>query len=182
MTPWRDVKSWCLGENDTWGTCWFAMLGNALVLETGEVMSDGEILNAAREIEGLNDQDRSTDRGEAMEAGFRYVQKNGWPGDASLTIASWTPTSDLAATIQRRGYAMCGIALPDSADGDGYDFSDNAMARKAPGVHGHAILVVEAVPGSVTFITWGAPQTVSSAWWDAYARQTYEVELVGWGG
>jgi len=146
VTNWRDIPEWCLGANDEWGTCAFAMVGNHVVLLGKGVMNDGEVLNAAREIEGLNTQDRSTDKGESLQALFDYIQKNGWPGDPTFTIASWSKVrlSDVPAVIVRRQASECWVMLPMTPDGSEYDFSDDAVNRNAEAVYAHAVLLVEA--------------------------------------
>ena len=177
---WRDVPvlgGWCLGLNDEFGTCAFAAVGNHAVLLGKGVMSDGEILNAAHWIEGLNDQDKSTDRGENVETLLNWIKTNGWPGDQTFTIASWSkvPMDEVAATIASRGAAESWLYLPMATDGINYDFTDGALARNAPGVYAHAVLVVKATPEEVTFITWARPQSVSRAWAEKYFQAFYDV-------
>lgn len=180
MTNWRDITEWCRqGDQDnSFGVCAFAMVGNHVVLLGKGVMPDGEVLNAAREIEGLNTQDRSTDKGESLQALFDYIQKHGWPGDPTLTIASWSkvPLSDVPAVIARRQASECWIMLPMTPDGSDYDFSDDAVNRNAEAVYAHAVLLVEANPYGFTFITWGRPQGVSMRWAQRYLQEAFDVE------
>lgn len=180
MVNWRDIKipeGWTLGANDTFGTCAFAMCANHRVMLGGDVMPDGEVLNAAREIEGLNTQDKSTDRGENVEALFDYIKANGWPGDPTLTIASWSKVdlADVAATIARRAACPSWLMLPMNEDGSDYDFSDGALFRGAVGAYAHAVCVVECDGRNLTFITWARPQTVSISWAQAYFRESFDV-------
>jgi hypothetical protein len=178
MTNRRDIPQWCLGANDQFGTCAFVSCANHVILLGKGVMSDGEILNAAREIEGLNDQDPSTDRGENMEALFGYIQANGWPGDSTLTISEWSKVdlADVAATIAQRQACPSWLMLPMMADGSDFDFSDDAVFRGAAGGPAHAVCVVEADGRNLTMITWARPVTVSMSWAQAYFRCCYDVE------
>ena len=178
MTPWRSVQQWCDGGNTKFGTCFLAMFGNWFALTTGEVMTDGEVENAYSQIAGFSPLDPATDHGVAFEIGLEYLRKNGWPPDPSITVTSWAPTSNLAGTIARRGAAFGYLELPMNAARDGYDFSDDALARKAPGEYGHAVLIVDASPP--VFVTWANPQGVSDAWLAAYGR-AYEVVLADGG-
>ena len=177
VPDWRSITEWCLGANDRFGTCFFAMVGNFRVANGEPAMPDGEIENAAREMEGFNPYDPATDHGENLEAGFKYIHDNGWPGDPTQRIASWTKVAlpQLADTLNHRNGAPAWLMLPMTADGTGYDFSDDALARNAPGVYAHAVLVVYAAPEGLTFITWANPQGVSAKWAETYFKGFYDV-------
>lgn len=170
---WTTVETWCAPPSLDWGVCWWAMCGNKEVLETGQRMPDVEIMSAARAMEGLNPYDRSTDHGELMEVGFRYLMTEGWPGDPTLKPVSWRRTATVEEAIAEAGSAEVALMLP-SLDG-GWCFTDEAVAAGVQGTGGHAVLAVCADPDWVTFITWGAPQRVSRAWWSRYCVATYAV-------
>lgn len=174
---WRDITEWChQGEGDQFGLCFWAMCGNRAVLEGRGVMSVGEIENAAREMNGFDPYIAATDKGENLEAGFRFIQANGWPADPTLGIRVWCPVGldELSAVIERRGGAECWLMLPMAEDGSGYAFDDEAIFRGATGVYAHAVEVVEFDGRNVTFITWGKPQTVSLSWAQCYFRGQFE--------
>lgn len=175
---WKDVTEWCLGANDRFGTCAYAMVGNHRIMLGSAVMPDGEIENAARAIEGFNPYIAATDRGENLEALFDYIEQNGWPGDFTLKISQWSKIalSQLAETIARRSAAPTWLMLPMNEAGDDYDFSEDAIFRGAVGVDAHAVCVVEADSRNVTFITWARPVTVSLSWAQRYFRGSYDVE------
>ena len=168
MTPnWR-AKSWCMGANDRFGTCFYAMAGNWLSFYTDEIMSDGEIENAARVMERFSAYDPSSDHGILMQQGIDYILANGWPGDPMLKpdrVDVQDPAA-IVATVRRYDCAFIGLALPEDQD-----FSDAALGQE--GVSGHAVFGVEATPDAVTFITWQRPQVVSMAWWRRFARQSF---------
>lgn len=175
---WRDVPEWVMGANDRFGVCSFVACANHIVMLGKGVMGEGEVLNAARVIEGLNDQDPSTDHGERMEDLFRYIQQNGWPGDSTLTINSWRPVplTDLRAVIAKRQAAPCWMMLPKTEDGTDFDFSDDATFRGARGEASHAVCLVECDGRNLTMITWARPVTVSVSWAQCYLRQAYDIE------
>jgi hypothetical protein len=178
MIGWRDVPQFChQGEDDQFGLCFWAMCGNHAVLQDRGVMPVGEIENAAREMEGFNPYIEATDRGESLEAGFRYIHENGWPGDPTLTISAWSkvPLVDVGNVILRRGACEAWAMLPMNMAGDDYDFSDGAVLRDALGAYAHAILIVEATPYGLTIITWGRSQWVPMVWARKYFRDCYEV-------
>jgi len=179
MTPWRDVAQWCLGGNDRYGVCLLCVPANFVVQSGGGVMSEGEVEYAASQIEGLNVLDPSTDHGATFEAGLAKLQQQGWPPDPALTVHSWRKIarSEVAASISDGQMTGLAIALPMNAAGDGYDFTDDALRRKAPGLHGHAVYVVQAE--SCVFVTWARCQGVTDAWLAEYGRGFYRVDFRG---
>lgn len=177
LPPWRDVPQWCGGGNDKYGDCFLAMFGNRLAQTTGEIMSDAEVLRAANQIEGLNVLDHSTDRGIVFETGLNLLMAKGWPPDPELTVKSWRTISlaEMPASLAAGKMVGAAIKLPMTADGTDYDFSDDAMARKAASVGAHAVYVVDAAP--FMFVTWARLQGISAAWWEAYGLALYEIDF-----
>jgi hypothetical protein len=177
---WRSItdrRGWCMGANDHFGTCYWVMLANFRIVNGFPVMPDGEIENAAREMEGFNPYDPATDHGENLEAGFNYINEHGWPGDPTQRIGSWREVTfpQVAETIALRKGVPAWLMLPMTADRTDYDFTDDALVREAPGVHPHAVLVVYAAPEGLTFITWANPQGVSARWAETYFKGFYDI-------
>lgn len=139
-------------------------------------MPVAEIENAAREMIGFSPYDETTDRGEVLEIGFRYIHDHGWPGDETLTISSWRSVTldETPDVIARRNATEAWVMLPMNEDGDDYDWSDAALDRNAEGKYAHAILIVEANQYGFTAITWGRPQGFSWAWARKYLGGAYE--------
>lgn len=180
MTPWRSIKRWCMGGNDEFPTCFWAMFANDYLLTTGIAMPTVEIMNAAREMVGLNPYDRSTDHGEYLDAGFRYIMGHGWPGDPLLKPDDWHKINvdKIDATIIDLGAVCAWCMLPMIVGDDGEDepdFSDYSLHNGITGTAPHALLLVETQPNEMTAITWARPQSFSRAWWDAYGRDCYAV-------
>lgn len=175
MTPWPDVLRWCDGGNTIWGSCFLAIFGNRLAQTTGQVMSDAEVLEAANKIEGLNVLDRSTDRGITFESGLTKLQASGWPPDPMLTVKSWRAitAAEIAATLNAGIMVGRAIALPMNAAGDDYDWTDDALIRRAPGIYGHAVYA----PDPLVCITWANPQGATEAWWGEYGRGVYAIDF-----
>lgn len=171
---WHDIKKWCLGENDRWGSCWFAGIGNWDILHGGIPMPDVEIESAARAMEGWSSRDPSTDHGMNMEAGFTRLVAEGWPGNPMLRPMSWSRTNDFAATIRDHRCALAWCMLPRGPAGD-WDLTNQAVRTEAEPEGGHAILLVQATPEWITMITWGEPRIVSVGWWSIYGRDCYDL-------
>ena len=181
LFDYRSVPHWCHqgADDDRYGLCDWAMMGNLMVCRGQPVLPNVEIQSAARAMEGFATRDPTTDRGEIIEDVFRYVRDRGWPGDPLQRIRDWRSVTlnDVPGVIERQRAAPAWLMIPLDADGTGYDFSDGAVDRDAPGVYAHAVLVVDAGDG-VTFITWAAPKVVSRRWAERYFRGFYEVEWV----
>ena len=174
---WRQVPTWSLGGNDRYGDCTFVSLANFHDLVTAvagkpEVMMEAEAEHFYAVEAGFNSQDASTDRGEVLKKVLAYWAENGWPGDAELKPKDWgSCTHDQAdGIITRYGAYFAWVMLPHTADCEDWDWSDDALARNAPGEGAHAILVVEKTPVGRVVITWAEPQGVSDAWWARYAQ------------
>lgn len=167
-------RKWILAENDRWGSCFFAMIANWDLIHGGVPMSDVEIESAARAMEGWSARDPSTDRGENMEDGFRYLMAHGWPGDPLLRVVSWRPiaTDEIAATVQLHKCAPAWVMLPDVPDDD--DPFGEATLSLEP-VKAHALLLIEADDAHLTVVSWGEVWLVPWAWWIKFGRQAYDV-------
>ena len=171
---WRDVKKWCMGANDEFGTCAYAMVGNQRIMLGDAVMGDGEIENAARELEGFNPYIKATDKGINVEVLFNFL-KDGWPGDPMLQVTSWSRVAVNSVADMGNTGAPSWLLIPMTADGTDYDFTDDALRRRAPGKYAHAVLSVELSTLGLTFITWAEPKTVSLAWAREYFQAFYSV-------
>jgi hypothetical protein len=178
ILPYRSVTQWTHQgpPDDRFGLCFYAMCGNHAVILGHDPMVEAEVENAAREMEGFNEWIKATDKGENLEVGFRYIHDRGWPGDPTLTIASWSQIGleQLPATIASRGASETWLLLPMNADGTNYDWTDDALVRGAPGIYAHAVLAVDAASG-LTVVTWGGLKTVSENWARTYLRGQYDV-------
>lgn len=186
MTTWRDVPAWCLGENNEFGTCFFAMIANWHLLNTTlagdpQTMMDGEIEYADSVMTGFNPMNAASDKGEALVTGFDYLMASGWPAVPTLRPPSWheVTDADVADALSRYGCLCCWVMLPQ--DENGWDLSDAALAAGMRGTGPHAVLMVESGADGIWLITWGEARRVSRAWWAAYGRQQFALVHPGRG-
>lgn len=182
---WRPVTEWCLGENDTFGTCAFAAIGNLHCIVTTangvpEIMSDGEIEAMDHAVTGFDPMDPATDKGAQLKAVLDYWTNNGWVGDPTLKPVWYGDCSkhDIAEDIRLYGgvYAWC--MLPKR--GDDWDFSDGALEASVPGTGAHAVLIVGADAGSLWIVTWARVVEISAMWWQTYGQESYAVLHPAW--
>ena len=183
MTAWRDAP-FIMGGNDTFNDCTETCCANAYILHATlagnpVAMEDAEVERFDSILTGFNPHE-GDDQGVAVETALAEWCRDGWPGDPIIKPSGYRPVAldGLRDALTRCQGAPSWIMLPMTADGTGYDFSDDAVTRDAPGVGAHAVLVVQADDFGVVFITWGKPQGVS---WDGargYWRGSFEVE---WG-
>lgn len=173
MTPWPDVLRWCDGGNARYEDCFVTMFGNRLAQTTGQVMSNAEVLRAGDVLSNVATP--SAIEGTTFEAGLTKIQASGWPPDPMLTVKSWRTitAAEIAATLNAGLMVGRAVALPMNAAGDDYDWTDDALARKAPGIYGHAVYA----PDPLVCITWANPQGATKAWWDEYGRGVWAIDF-----
>jgi hypothetical protein len=176
-----EVADLCLGENNTFGTCGFAGIGNGHALVTAvcsppeQVMSDGEIELMDHAVTGFMPTDRASDHGAALVTILDYWLAHGWAGDPTLVPLDRCVIAreQIAAAIDAVGWAYSWFQLP-MTDGQ-YDLSDLAVRNGAPGIAAHCMTVLGASPGRFTVATWGKKRILTSAWMDAYWRGGFAV-------
>ncbi len=184
---WKDVDTWCLGENDTFGTCAFAMCGNHdCVVSTfngaPEIMSDGEIEAMDHAVTGFIPTDPKSDHGTAVATLLQYWHTNGWTGDPMFKPVTWHQVTfdQIADTIKNYAACYAWFMLPHTPDGIDYDFSDDAVTNNVPGVGPHAMLIVGAQPGFFQIVTWGEVKTVSEEWITKFGQGYFAVQHPNW--
>jgi hypothetical protein len=174
------VKDYCLGENDTFGTCGFAGIGNGHAVVTTiaghpEVMSDGEIELMDNRVTGFMPTDRTSDHGAALVTILDYWAKYGWAGDPTLVPVDRQEIQrdQIADAIDAMGWAYCWFQLP-SIDGQ-FDLSDASVQLRIQGRAAHCMTVTDAAQGLFHVATWGVRRIVTDAWMDVYWRGGYAV-------
>jgi hypothetical protein len=174
------ISKFCLGLNDTFGTCGFAGIGNGHAVVTAqlgepEIMSDGEISLMDSRVTGFMPTDRSTDHGAALITILDYWAEHGWAGDPTLIPLDRQEIrrDQIADAIDAMGWAYCWFQLP-KIDGQ-FDLSDASVQQRVQGGLAHCMTVIDASPGLFHVATWGMRRIVTEAWMDAYFRGGYAV-------
>lgn len=180
------VERFCLGENDTFGTCAFAGIGNGHVIVTtvvkgvGEVMSDGEIEAMDHAVTGFMPTDPASDHGAALSAVLDYWAANGWAGDPTLVPLDRQAIEkrQIADAVDAMGWAYCWFQLPMIDDDP--DLSDASVNQGIEGSAAHCMTVTDAAPGLFWVATWGERRAVTAAWMDRYWRGGFAVLHRDW--
>lgn len=174
MTTWHDVDwSKTMGGNDEEGDCGEVACANRVnILIQPLIVGRTEIERFYTIETGWTAENPGSDKGSIMELIIKDWVANGWPSDPTIKPAGYEvfQPKDIGAAVQE--YTACPCAITLTAD---QDFTDAAIDK--PGAFGHGVLVVEATPISVTFISWARIIVVSMAWWLAFARQVFGVDL-----
>jgi hypothetical protein len=184
--PVDEANGWVLGENDRFGTCAFAMVGNHWSIITTangklQILEDGEISRMDSVTTGFNPQDKTTDHGIVLEKLLIWWTEKGWISDSLLKPTDFhgITIDGIAATIRDYGAAYAWWRLPVDRDGNA-DFTDLAIIDAVPGTLGHAMLVVGSEPGWYYVVTWATIKRVSAAWVARYLGGAFAVSLPQW--
>lgn len=179
------VKKYCLGMNDTFGTCALAGVGNGHAIVTTvagqpEIMTDGEIGLMYHDVTGFMPTDRTTDHGAALSAVLDYWAEHGWAGDPTLVPVDRQEIrrDQIADAIDAMGWAYCWFQLPMIDDDP--DLSDASVRQGIVGGPAHCMTVTDASPGLFHVATWGERRIVTDAWMDLYWRGGFAVQHPQW--
>jgi hypothetical protein len=178
------VPEWSLGGNDKFGDCGFVSVCNLIdvVKAVGgnpQVVGEGEALYFYNKEAGFNSQNPATDRGSVLADVIRYWMENGWPADPTYKPVGFCAIEpvQIHQAVHSLGGAPAWCSLPVDANGDP-DWSDNAIGTQP--ADGHAVLIVQSDPESLTLITWAQPVTVSLKWWHVFGCGQFAVRLPDW--
>lgn len=179
------ITRFCLGENNIFGTCGYAGVGNGNVVVTyvngdPQIMSDGEIEAMYGRVAQFMPTDPTTDHGSALEAILTEWETNGWVGDPTFKPLGWCqiPMGQIPAAIHGLGWAYTWCRLP-LTDGN-WDFSDLALRNGTPGTGPHCVTMIRSAPGVKEIVTWGERRVITDAWWAAYGAGAYAVRHPAW--
>lgn len=174
MTPWPQIDwSQTLAGNDEEGDCGPVSLANLVDLVYGPPLVERtEVERLYTVASGWTAENPGSDNGVVLEALIDDWIANGWPADPTIqpTAKERFAPRDIEAALAK--YPACPSAIMLTGD---QDFSDTALTKAR--AFGHAVLVVQAGPDGVRFVTWGRVVLVSRAWWDAFAREVWGVCL-----
>jgi len=175
------LTTFCLGENNTFGTCAFAGIGNGHAVVTNvcsppvQIMSDGEIERMDNAVTGFIPTDRLSDHGAALITVLNYWRDHGWAGDPTMVPLDRQEitVNQISAAVDAMGWAYCGFQLP-KIDGE-FDLSDKSVRDGVPGKDAHCMTVIGASPGFFEVATWGERRTVTDTWMRTYFRCGYAI-------
>jgi hypothetical protein len=184
------VKTWGMMDNDQIGDCTCAAAGHLIMEWTAnagkkmDTPSDQQIVAAYSAITGYNPTTGANDNGAVEIDVLNYWRQTGIAGHkigayVALEPANHTHIMDSVYIFQG---CYIGVQLPISAMAQ---VQNNQLWSVPPGGTtgdgakgswgGHAIPVVAYDSRGVTCVTWGAPQSMTWSFWEAYCEEAYAI-------
>ena len=186
----QKVKAWPMMRNDDLGDCTCAAAGHLIMEWTanaGKKMvtpTDAQIVAAYSAITGYNPQTGANDNGAVEIDVLNYWRQSGLAGDkigayVALEPANHTHIMDAVYIFEG---CYIGLQLPNSAKAQTQNHQPwsvppgGAVGDGAKGSWGgHAIPVVAYDARGLTVVTWGALQTMTWGFWEAYCEEAYAI-------
>jgi hypothetical protein len=172
------ISSWGMMLNDILGICTIAGLGHSqqvVSLCAGEEITppDAVIEQGYETLCGYNPSDPSTDQGGVEMDILSTVSTTGFAGMKLLGFVSPDPQNidhvKKAIALFRSVYV--GASMPLSAQNSGVWDVVSGDEGVPGGWGGHCMVGPKYDPSQVNFITWGANQAATWAWWQKYVDE-----------
>lgn len=184
------VKSWGMMENDEIGDCTCAAAGHLIMEWTanaGQKMvtpTDQQIVAAYSAITGYNPQTGANDNGAVEIDVLNYWRQSGIAGRKIGAFAALEPSNHIHVMDSVYIFEGCyiGLQLPISAQAQVQNHQPWSVPPGGPtgdgkpgSWGGHAVPVVAYDARGVTVVTWGALQTMTWSFWEAYCDEAYAI-------
>lgn len=188
LTP--KVKAWGMMENDQIGDCTCAAAGHLIMEWTanaGKKMvtpSDKQIVAAYSAITGYNPTTGANDNGAVEVDVLNYWRQSGIAGHKIGAYVALEPANHNHIMDSVYIFEGCyiGMQLPISAQAQVQNHQTwsvppgGTTGDGKPGSWGvHAVPVVAYETRGVTVVTWGALQTMTWSFWEAYCDEAYAI-------
>lgn len=183
------VDNYPMYLNDRYGDCTCAGAGHIIQAESTygqgstQTVSDADVIKAYADVTGFRPDDPSTDNGAVMQDVLNYWRKTGIGGHQILAFAELDKSNmaEVKAAMNTFGSVYVGFSFPDSAmrqfnAGQPWDVVEGATIEGGHAVHGGAYLE----DGTLKFVTWGAVQDMTQAFWDKYVFEAWVVITPEW--
>ena len=185
----KGISQWGMMLNDKLGDCTIAGCGHAVQVwsanTSGEkTVSDATVKRYYSQWDGYVPGDPTTDRGGIELDVLNNWYKNKFAGHKLIAYA--TPKiknmDEIRQSIFLFGGVYIGLALPITAQTqDVWDVVPNSGQNGAKGSWGgHCVFVPAYDPKGFTCITWGAPKTMTLAFWQKYCDEAYTLFGKDW--
>jgi len=184
------VKNWGMMDNDQIGDCTCAAAGHLIMEWTanaGKKMvtpSDNEIVAAYSAITGYNPTTGANDNGAVEIDVLNYWRQTGIAGDQIGAYIALEPANHIHImdSVYIFGGCYIGLQLPISAQDQVKNHQPwsvppgGTTGDGKPGSWGgHAVPVMAYDARGVTVVTWGALQTMTWTFWEAYCEEAYAI-------
>ena len=183
------IANWGYMLNNTLSDCTIAGIGHAIQVWSANngaeiTIPDPVILSYYEKWDGYNPADPSTDRGGIEIDVLKQWQKSGFDQHKLLAFADpvYTNLDEIRQAINLFGGVYIGLNLPNSAQTqEVWDVVPNGGPNAAAGSWGgHCVFVPAYDPNGFTCITWGAPKTMTNAFWLAYVDEAHTLLSQDW--
>jgi len=174
--------SWGMMLNDRLGDCTIAGVGHAVQVWTAHTASMVTVPDMVVEMyyekwDGYNPNDPGSDAGGVELDVLADWRLQGFAGHRLLGFADPQPANlvEIHQSIALFGGVYIGLALPLTAQKqEVWDVVPNAGADAEKGSWGgHCVYVPKYDANGFTCITWGAPKTMTAAFWQAYCDEAH---------
>lgn len=185
----QGITSWGMMLNDTLGDCTIAGCGHAVQVWTANAGREATVPNATIEKyyekwDGYKPGDPSTDNGGVELDVLNKWKQQGFAGNVLTAFADPNPANltEIRQSIALFGGVYIGLSLPNTAQNqDVWDVTPNGGADADPGSWGgHCVFVPKYDENGFTCITWGAPKTMTLAFWNAYCDEAHTLLSPDW--
>jgi hypothetical protein len=175
--------------NDTLGDCTIAGCGHAVQVWTANVgaevtIPDPTIEKYYEKWDGYKPGQPSTDQGGIELDVLNDWKKGGFAGNKLLAFADPKPANldEVRQSIALFGGVYIGLSLPITAQKqDIWDVVPSGGANAKPGSWGgHCVFVPKYDQNGFTCITWGAPKTMTVAFWNMYCDEAHALLNQDW--
>lgn len=184
------VSAWGMMENDQLGDCTCAAAGHLIMEWTanaGKKMvtpTDTQIVAAYSAITGYNPQTGANDNGAIEIDVLNYWRQSGIAGHKIGAYVALEPANHNHVMDSVFVFEGCyiGLQLPVSAQAQVQNHQPWSVPPGGPtgdgkpgSWGGHAVPVVAYDARGVTVVTWGALQTMTWSFWEAYCDEAYAI-------
>lgn len=183
------VKNYPMYLNDNIGDCTCAGAGHIIQAESTygqgstQTVSDNDVLKAYEAVSGYDPKTGDNDNGAVLQDVLNYWRKTGIGGHQILAFAELDTKNmdEVKSAMNTFGAIYVGFNFPDSAmdqfnNGQPWDVVRGATIEGGHAVHGGAYLE----NGILKFVTWGAVQEMTQAFWDKYVFEAWIVITPEW--
>lgn len=183
------VKSWGMMDNDQIGDCTCAAAGHLIMEWTANAgkqvtPTDQQIVAAYSAITGYNPQTGANDNGAVEIDVLNYWRQSGIAGRKIGAFVALEPSNHIHVMDSVYIFEGCylGLQLPISAQAQVQNHQPWSVPPGGPtgdgkpgSWGGHAVPVVAYDARGVTVVTWGALQTMTWSFWEAYCDEAYAI-------
>jgi len=185
----KGITDWGMMLNDIHGCCTIAAAAHAVQVWSANMsqeitVPDSLVLSYYEKWDGFTPGNPKTDEGGVELDVLNQWQKTSFNNHKLIAYAdiNYLSLSQIRQAINLFGGIYIGISLPESAQKqDVWDVVPDTDPTGKPGSWGgHAVFVPKYDATTFTCITWGAPKTMTVAFWEKYVDEAHALLSRDW--